>query len=365
MIQLENCYVYRKEIDQDTLLSIYKEKIKANPKFQNEILEEQISITEGFLVYPFIEGNIKNLEYLVLRNKKQQTGVIDVACNLASREFLFYQHTIKCFAEENHPISDYIIFNKDVIDFYQKEYIKRILEKTTESICKRHNLILTEHANSIDISPIKTFDNYQIKYYLEEVYCFDYFSKHQKTPFKSIFSTLKNDFYILDFKKSEDFETFFKLYKRPIVPIPKIYLDQYYDISFKTYLTTKEELKYMKPSELYYKIKKHVKYEEYSKHNEYLNQLIFYFKRTQYLKELMPLGNELRQEIFYYYLTLKHKPESGYNLAKLVLNHVIEDNHIRLYEISVRQGNTLAKKALFEHYSEPRSYNSYYIKRYS
>ncbi|MDE7161307.1 MAG: hypothetical protein K2N65_00960, partial [Anaeroplasmataceae bacterium] len=153
--------------------------------------------------------------------------------------------------------------------------------------------------------------------------------------------------------------------KRPIVYIPKAFLEQYYSLSFCTFLTTKEELNYIKPSELYYKIKKNIKYKEYSKYEEYLDQLIFYYKKTQYLKELAPIGKKLKDEIFYYYLTLKYNPQSGYNLAMLVLNHVIEDNYLKLFEISARQGNTLAKKALFEHYSKPRCYNAYYIKRYS
>ncbi|MDE6660934.1 MAG: hypothetical protein K2J93_03810, partial [Anaeroplasmataceae bacterium] len=149
------------------------------------------------------------------------------------------------------------------------------------------------------------------------------------------------------------------------VYIPKEYLDFYYDLAFQVYLSTKEELKYIKPSELLTKIRKNIKYKEYSKYKDYLNQLIFYFKRKEYLKEFTNSEKGLMQDIFYSYLTLKYNPQSGYHLAELVLSHVVDDNYLKLLDISSRQGNTLAKKALFEYYSEPKNYNSYYVKRYS
>lgn len=365
MIVLEKCYVYRNELEKEPLLNLFKERIQANSKFQKEINDEQMTITNGFLVYPRIEGEIKNLEYLIIKDKSRQTGVIDASCNLISKDFLLRQLSTKDFKEEDHPITDYMVFNSSDIEFYQKEFIKRILDKTTKSICQRHNLILTNRCNSLDISPIKTFEKHTVSYYLEEVYFFDYFSKKHHKPFKSLYSPLQNDFYFIDFKKTEEYSLFYKQFKRPIVSIPKPYVEQYYDIAYQIYLTTKEELQYMKPMELYYKIKKNVKYEEYSKHDEYLNQLIFYFKKPQYLKEFKKTGNRLEQEIFYDYLTLKHNPQSGYQLASYVLNHIIDDNFLKLYDISAKLGNTLAKKALYEYYSDPKTYNATYIKRYS
>ncbi|MBD5390596.1 hypothetical protein HDR67_01170, partial [bacterium] len=55
---MEKCYVYRNELDKEELLEIYKEKLAANPKFEKEMHEDQITITNGFLVYPKIEGDI-------------------------------------------------------------------------------------------------------------------------------------------------------------------------------------------------------------------------------------------------------------------------------------------------------------------
>lgn len=362
---MEQCYAYRKELEKEELLEIYQSKILGNPKFESEINLEQVSIASGFLVYPFIEGFIKNLEYLVLRDGKQNSGVIDASCNLISKEFLLHELSVKDFQEEEHSVGEYNIFNLKDIEIYEKGFIKRILEKTERSICQRHNLILTEKKNAIDISPIKNFEELNKKYYLEEVYCFDYFSKKHKKPFKSIYSPLTNSFYSLDFKHSERFMEFYKEYKRPVVYVPKEYLDLYYDLAFQVYISTKEELKYMKPSELLSKIRKNIKYKEYSKYEDYLKQLIFYFRRKEYLKEFTNTQKGLKKDIFYSYLTLKHNPQSGYHLAELVLNHVVDDKYLKLLDISAKQGNTLAKKALFEYYSEPKNYNPYYVKRYS
>lgn len=362
---MEACYVYRKEMNQEELILKYQNKILSNPKYDSNICKEQISITEGFLVYPFMDGIIKNLAYLVIRKGKQQTGVIDVSCNLASRDFMLRELSLKSFIQEPRPIEDFTIFNAKDIETYEKEFINRILEKATKAICKRHNVVLTDRTNDIDISPIQKFEELEKRYYLEEVYFIDYFSKKHKKPYKSVFSPLMNDFYSFDYKKSEVYEQFYKLYKRPIVYIPKDYLDHYYSIAFQTYLITIEELKYIKPSQLLTKLRKNVKYKEYSKSNEYLHQLIFYFKKKDYLKELAYQKSSLINDVFYYYLTLQYNPQSGYQLAELVKNNVIEDNWLRLIEKSNRLGHTLSKKELYEYYSEPKNYNAYYLKRYS
>lgn len=362
---METCYVFRRELEEKELIEKYKSKILNNPKFEAELNVDQISVTSGFLVYPFIEGVIKNLEYLVLRSGKQISGVIDATCSVISKDFILHELSVKNFIEEEHTVQEYNVFNVKDIELYDKEFIKLILDKTERSICKRHNLILTEKANAIDVAPIKTFEEFNKKYYLEEVYSFDYFSKKHKKPFKSMYSPLTDTFYSLDFKRSETYTTFYKEYKRPIVYIPKEYLELYYDLVFQVYLSTKEELKFMKPSELLAKIKKNIKYKEYSKYSEYLNQLIFYFRRKEYLKEYQNPRSGLNFDIFYSYLTLKYNPQSGYRLAELVLHHIVQDNYLKLLDISAKLGNSLAKKALFEYYSEPKYYNSYYVKRYS
>ncbi|MDE6661643.1 MAG: hypothetical protein K2J93_07455, partial [Anaeroplasmataceae bacterium] len=216
---METSYVFRKELEKEELLEKYQTRIQNDSRFDSEIVLDQITITEGFLVYPFIEGTIKNLEYLVLRDGKQKSGVIDAACSLVSKEFLLHELSIKDFEEEEHTLDEYNIFNLKDVEAYEKEFIKRILEKTEHSICQRHNLILTERKNAIDISPIKSFEEFSKRYYLEEVYCFDYFSKKHKKPFKSMYSPLTDSFYYVDFKLSEDFVNFYREYKRPVVYI--------------------------------------------------------------------------------------------------------------------------------------------------
>ncbi|MDE7263981.1 MAG: hypothetical protein K2N64_04915, partial [Anaeroplasmataceae bacterium] len=157
----------------------------------------------------------------------------------------------------------------------------------------------------------------------------------------------------------------YKLYKSPIVYIPKDYVNEYYDLSFQVFQKTTEQLKYIKPATLLNKLKKNVKYEEYSKHEDYLNQLIFYFRKREYLKIWENKEKSLRYKIFYCYMTLKYNPQSGYMLAELVKDHIVEDNPLKLLNISAKLGNTLAKKALFEYYSDPKNYNAYNIKRYT
>lgn len=362
---METCYVYRKEIPHEDLIQIYEKKLQANPKFAKEVFPKNISITQGFWVYPIFDSSIKNLQYLILRDGNQESGVIDVNCNLVSRDFLLRELSTKIFSKEEHTIQEYVLFNLEEIEKYEKEFIDRILEKAKKSICKRHNLIYTDRKNGMDISPIKDFEVLDKKYYLEEIYCIDYFENGRKKPWKSYYSTIYDEFYSLDYCKSQEFDSYYKLYKRPIVYIPKEYLDLYYDLSFAIYLSTEEELKYMKPSQLQTKLRKNVKYKEYTKHKEYLNQLIFYFRKKEYLRELPLPSSNLRNEIFFWYLTLRYNSLSGYHLAELVSNHVLLDNYLKLLSISAKQENTLAKKSLYEYYSNPYSYSEYHMKRYT
>lgn len=362
---MEEIFVFRKAIEQEDILLKLKEKLAQDKRFISEVETKQIAVTEGFLVYPFFEGRIKNLEYLIVQNEKQKSGVIDAHCSLAARDFILRELSSKDFVLEELDLLEYNIFNREDIEAYEKEFIQRILDKTMKSICKRHNLVLTDRKNIIDISPIKDFEEYTKKYFLEEVYQIDYFIKHHKKPYRCVYSAYKDEFYAFSFPNSKEYEEFYKLYRRPIVSLPKEYFESYYQLAFEVYLNTKEELNFMKPSELLTKVKKNIKYKEYSKYEDYLNKLIFYFKRKSYLTEYPYKGNSLKEEIFYCYLTLWHNPQSGYRLAELVSNYLIQDRYLRLLEISAKQGNTAAKKALFEYYSEPKNYNEYYIKRYS
>lgn len=362
---METCYVYRKELSHEELLHIYETKLHENPKFSYEFEANHISIAQGFWVYPIFDASIKNLQYLTLRNGKQQSGVIDINCNMVSRDFLIRELSTKQFTMEEHAIQEYVIFNLKDVEEYEKEFINRILEKAKKSICKRHNLIYTDRANDMDISPIKDFKILDKKYMLEEIYCIDYFEKGKKKPWKSFYSTIHDDFYSLDYCKSKEFELYYKTFKRPVVYIPKDYYDLYYDLSFQVYLETTEELKYIKTSQLLSKLRKNVKFKEYTKYKDYLNQLIFYYRKKEYLREFQNPFTDFRGEIFYYYLTLKYNSLSGYKLAELVSSHVLEDNYLKLLEISARQENTLAKKTLYEYYSEPYSYSDYQLRRYS
>ena len=84
---METCYVYRKELSHEELLHIYETKLHANPKFSHEFEANHISIAQGFWVYPIFDASIKNLQYLTLRNGKQQSGVIDINCNMVRETF--------------------------------------------------------------------------------------------------------------------------------------------------------------------------------------------------------------------------------------------------------------------------------------
>ncbi len=359
------CYTFEKEFSKEELISKYKNNIISNPKYEKEINTEQISITDEYIIYPKIEGLIRNLNYLIDKNGNTKNGSIDISYSLISNLFILNELNTSNFKISDKNIDEYVINNVDDIEKYNKLFIEKIIDKAILNICKRHNFIYTSKNNHLDISPIKKFSEIYKKYYLEKVYIFSYFSKKNKKNYKSIYSTYKNDFYMFEYETSETYKKFIKKYKRPIIYIPKSYLEKYYELVFDIYLKTEEELKYISYNDLYNKILKNIKYKDYNSYYDYLNKLIFYYRKKKYLKEYQNKNNNLIDNIFYYYLTLKYNSDSGYNLAELVHNNIIDGDYIYFLKISEKLGNTLARKKLYEYYLSPKFYDETNLKRYS
>ena len=312
---LERYYIYKKDLDNTSLLEAYKAELtKKNKKFILDVDEDLIAITKGYYVYPFIDGMVKDLEYLIVSDHKQKSGKIDMRCNVASREFILNELNTSQFEEETISLEELNIFNHSDLQKYEDLFISVLLDRATTAICQRHNLILTDKNNTIDIAPIRDFQEINKRFYLEEIYVMEYFEKGKRNVYKSVFSSYFNAFYTFDYLKTKEYMDFYKRFKSPVAYIPKDYIDFYYDIAYQVYLNTCEGLKY---------------------------------------------------DVFYCYLTLKFNPQSGYQLASYVKDGILEDNYIKLLSYAQKQGNSLAKKALYEYYTNPKTYNAYYVKRYS
>ncbi len=359
------CYTFEKEINKEELINKYKNIIISNQKYDNELKIEQIAISDEYIIYPKIDGLIKNLKYLIDKNNNTKNGSIDISYSIISNLFILNELKTSNFKISDKNIDEYSIYNKEDIEKYDKLFIDKIIDKAKLNICKRHNFIYTSKNNYLDISPIKDFKELNKKYFLEKVYILSYFSKKSKRNYKSIYSVYKNDFYLFEYELSDIYKKFIKKYKRPIVYIPKNYLNKYYDLAFNIFLKTEEELKYISYNDLYNKILKNIKYKEYNCYEDYLNKLIFYYRKKKYLKEYKNNNSNLINNIFYYYLTLKYNSESGYNLAELVDNNIIDGDYTVFLKISEKLGNNLARKKLYEYYLSPKYYDENNLKRYS
>lgn len=362
---MEKYYSHSCDLNDLELKELFINAIKESKMFVSDIEEELLAITKSCIAYPFYDGVIRNLEYLAVKNGHQTTGKMDVSFNLSSPKFLIEEFKTKDFSLELDEYYEKDILNDDEIKEFEKKFINGILDKMKANICTRHNLFLNDKNNTIDIAPIKDFESLNKRFYFEEVVCFTYFDKSTKKTLKSVYSSLLKRFYKLDFIKKEEYKSYLKKYKRPLVYLPKEFYDDYYNLSYGVYLETCEQLKYITSSDLLKKIKSNIEYKSYTKYKEYLNQIIFYYKRKDYLKEFNIEAESLREQIFYYYLTLRHNNKSGLKLAELVKSHILNDSYIRLLEISCKLGNQEAKKLLFEYYNHPATYSSIYLKRYS
>lgn len=362
---MDRYFLSKKEASKEDAIACFHKKIMAMSKFHKEIDEKLIAVTEGYWVYPFIEGWLKNMDYLVIQDGKQTSGVIDCRHSYASKDFLLRKLSTRDFLEKELNIQEYYCFNTKELDSSQSEFIAGLFDKMTDNICNRHHLLLSQNGNSLDIAPIRDFEELEKRIYLERVYQITYYDRHSKKTYQSLYSTHYDDFYELDFVPSKEFAEFYKSFKRPIVALPKYLLSSYYDMVFDVYLKTKEELQYIDEKELFHKIRKNLQYKDYSKYHDYLLQMIFYFKRKNYLKEFTLPAQHLKEELLYEYLTLRYHPDSGLNLAKKVRSGLIKDDDIKLLKYASDLGNSYARKELYVYYSSPRYYSESNMKRYS
>lgn len=351
----------------EKILDMYNKKIKESPKFISEIDPELISIEEGYYLYCFMYGKVKDLDYYVLMDKKNNSGKIDVELDYPSSMFLFNGLKREDY-KDIESLDGIYIFNKDDISVCENEFIEKINDRCIESICERHRVILTDKSNKIDVVPIREFDVFDKEFYLEKIYKIHYVTN--KKNYISIVSGVSGKFYSLEFIYSQMYEDFYKRYKNPIVYIPKLLKDVYYDKSFDIYLKTIDELRYIKEKDLYKKIKDNYLNVNHPNYYFYLLQGIFYFKKKQYLKYYkVNTNNDYQFLLFDLYLTCNYQSNSGYLLYEYSGIGLLEDNSlrniIRLLEVSYKLGNVNAKKILFEHYHKPKYYSEYYIKRYS
>ena len=359
--------VLNEEINSEKGLQLYKNKIKESPKFIDSINQDLISVEEGYYLYCFMFGMVKDLDYYVLLDNKNISGKINVELDYPSGTFLLNGLKRDDYVEVD-SLDNLYIFNKNDVEFCEKKFIDKINDRCIESICERHRVILTDKNNKIDVVPIREFNEYNREFYLEKVYKIHYVTN--KKNYVSIISSVTGRFYCLDFINSDTYEEFYKKYKNPIVYIPTFLKDIYYDKAFKIYLKTIDELRYIKEKDLLRKIKDNHLNVNHPNYYFYLLQGIFYFKKKEYLKYYkVNTNNDYMYVLFDLYLTCNYQCNSGFMLYEYSSIGLIEDNSlkniIRLLEISYKLGNVNAKKILFDHYHKPKYYSHYYIKRYS
>ena len=360
---MEELYLFENNIDIEEVKYKFIEALTKSKIYQNEFVVENLIIEAKYIIYPFIHGKIKNINYFIVKGINEKNGVIDGEYSYINNAFLLNELKTDNFTTTNKTLDEFDIINLEVIEKDFDKFLCKLNEKLEKGICDRHNLRISVKENKLDIAVIKEFDILKKQYYLEQVYEITYLDSKKKI-FKSIYSPLKDEFYKLDFMFNESFKEYLKNYKRPIVSIPKEYYLDYYRLSFEIYSKVKEELNYITEERLYIKAKENIKYKKNVQYYDYLDKLIFFYKRNKYLSLYENKYQSLKSKIFYYYLTLKHISESGYSLAMLVKLGIIDDDYIKLLEISAKLGNLEAQKSLIEYYNSPKNYNENKLKRY-
>lgn len=359
---MENIYLYDNDVEDEFIKKKFSDYINKSKMYKNDSDLELLMIEKKYIIYPFINGSINNLGYFYVKGSIEKNGVINGEYRLISSDFFIKELNKEKFIKTESRLDEFSLYNPEIINKSFNDFLYFFNERVKDGICQRHNLKLLLKENKLDIGVIKEFDVLEKEYYLEGVYIISYLDKKKK--YISIYSTLQNKFYSFDFIKNDMYLGYLKAYKKTVVAIPKEFYDLYYKISYKIYLEVLNELDYITKEDLYIKSKDNIKYKKNIKYYEYLNKLIFYYKKSKYLSIYECDEKELYHKVFFYYLTLNHNPESGYALAMLVKLGVIKDGYTKLLEKSFKLGSLQAKKALNEYYNKPQYYNENMIKKY-
>lgn len=361
-------FCYEDKINLTIAIQLFKKRIEDDPRFSKEILDEYLSVEEKYFNYYSFDAVIYNQPFLY-KNKiinKTIDSKIDIQYRKMDKDYILNElsnvESIEC-----DEINNDLLFPEKQEKLYQ-ELIQEIKDKTLHMIMNNYNIIPSKGVH-IDVAPIEGFQEFKLTGYYEKVYVFRYRNPQQKKDFQSILSSVKQDFYELDFVKSDDFLQYLLQYKKPMVYLPKEYYSLYYIDSYKVYRDVSKKLEFENPRLLLKKIKDNIKYEDYSQYKCYLVSGIYYFKIKRFLKKIEVVQHPLKRRIYLSYLTFRYQKKSGlflYECAKLgILSKNTIQDQIKFLEISYSLGDLEAKKKLYEHYSMPQYYNEVMIKRYS
>ncbi len=360
-----NFYIFPSTSSKEEALKKYKDRIKEDTRFDDNVDEELLTIEEDFISYYFFEADIYNHNYYYADNLKAEKvdGKLDIHYQMSDPEFMLNG------LDKKHAIlnnEDEYIKPKYKTSF--DTFIEGIKEKATTSIYYRHNAHPSKNVY-VDFDLIDGFDNFKVDIYIEKILIFRYHQANTKKDFVSIYSLFKNDFYTLDFISSKDYLDYLKLYKKPIEYVPRAYLDYYHKDSYSTYKDVNKKLEFESYQAILKKVRDNVDYPGYASYGSYLNMGIYYFRNRAYLKKIDININDLNRKIYLAYLSLKYNEESGvflYECACLgLLDNNSLQNKLKLLGYSYRLKNPKAKRILYEHYKEPRFYNEAMIKKYS
>ena len=364
----KNYYLFDTNMTKEEALELYKNKIKNDIRYVKEIDDTVITIEEGYNVYCFFDADIIDHSYYYIDKEKsiKVDGKIDLYHLKA--DSLFLLNNLNRY-DPNIKLEEYKLYvNEEEYKLALNAFLEELKDKALTTIYKKHNTHPSKYVH-IDIDLISGFTNFKLDVYIEKIYTFRYRSMLSKNDYVSCLSTLNKEFYSFEYIYNNEYNKYFKLYKRTLSYIPKDFIDYYYIDGFNVYLNVNKKLEYETYNSILNKIKENIEYEDYTPYNEYLYAGIFYYKISSYLKKLNTDSNDLKKKIYLSYLTLNYQASSGLFLYECATLGLLENNSInyrlKLLSYSHKLKNLVAKKLLYEHYKNPRYYDEKMVKKYS
>ena len=151
---MEELYLFENNIDIEEVKYKFIEALTKSKIYQNEFVVENLIIEAKYIIYPFIHGKIKNINYFIVKGINEKNGVIDGEYSYINNAFLLNELKTDNFTTTNKTLDEFDIINLEVIEKDFDKFLCKLNEKLEKRICDRHNLRISVKENKLDIAVI-------------------------------------------------------------------------------------------------------------------------------------------------------------------------------------------------------------------
>ena len=110
---MEELYLYENNIEIEDLKNRFLEELKKSKIYQTEFVVDNLLIESKYIIYPFIFGKIKNINYFIVKGNNEKNGVIDGEYSYINNDFLLNELKVDSFKLTEKTLDEFNIINEE------------------------------------------------------------------------------------------------------------------------------------------------------------------------------------------------------------------------------------------------------------